>query len=180
MSGLSNRSFFDHLAALDADTQMNGAPLLKQLSLVIAALLLAGAASASDLKSGPWTSACEEEYCVFQKALISTADDTAFAVLEVLINTETGDASIVMTVPLGVAVEPGVSLSASGSVWHAPVKVCHVDGCRATVDVDAAAFGLLLQQPQFDIRYIPFGDDQPRSATVKLEGLVTAISRARP
>ncbi len=134
---------------------------------------------AADVKVSAWTSDCEAPYCVFQKT-IEYVDGTAFAVLEVLIDVDTGDASIVTTAPLGVALEPGVMLRADAQEWRAPLKVCHGDGCRATIDLSSEDFALLLQQPQLELRYIPFGSEQPLAAAIKLDNLVTAISQARP
>jgi len=136
-------------------------------------------ATAQTLKTSPWESRCETPYCVFQKTL-EFVDGTAFAVVDVLIDIETGDASIIATAPLGVALEPGAMLSVGEQSWVLPFKVCQVDGCRATMELDSDAFTGLLEKTELRIRYTAFGADTPLEASMLVEKLVTAISMARP
>jgi len=124
-----------------------------------------------------WTSACEDGYCVFRRALETPGQDSPAALFEVLVNTENGEASMVLTLPLGVALEPGVRLIVEGREWSAPLKVCLPDGCRATVDINASDFGLLLQRPVLDIRYIAFGADTATSVKLPINKLVAAMSK---
>ena len=138
------------------------------------------AAKADTLKASPWVSDCEAPYCVFQKTVEVVDNGTVFAVVEILINVEEGSASVVTTAPLGVAIEPGILLLAAGQERRMTWKVCHPDGCRATVDLDSAAFAELLQEPAITIRYVAFGADAPVEASLRMDSLITAISQARP
>ena len=151
--------------------------MIKHLTALV--LGFGSTAVAADLKSTPWISDCDAPYCLFQRTL-EFDDGSAFAVFEVLINIETGNASLVTTAPLGVAIEPGVKLSTGNATWQMDVKVCHSDGCRATAELNSTEFGDLLQQSQLDIRYVPFGGDQPVSASLPIDQLITAISQAQP
>jgi len=116
---------------------------------------------------------------VFRKTLQFVGAKSAFALFEILIDVTTGEASIVLTTPLGVALQPGVRISVEGREWYAPLKVCYADGCRATVEISNQDLALLLQKQSMDLRYIPFGGDAPISANLPLSGLVAAISRTR-
>lgn len=122
---------------------------------------------------------CRENYCVFRKTVSFAGTQNTFALLEVLIDVESGSASIVLTAPLGVALEPGIRMIVEGREWFAPLKVCYTDGCRATVEISNDDFALLLQKQTIDIRYIPFGRNEPLSAILPLNGLVSAISSAK-
>lgn len=134
---------------------------------------------AQQVPPGDWLTDCEENYCVYRKTLTVEASDATFALLEILIDTDSGQASIVMTVPLGVALEPGIRMIVEGREWATPLKVCYTDGCRATVEISTDDFGLLLQKKSIDIRYIPFSAENPISAILPLNGLVAAISRTQ-
>ena len=142
-------------------------------------LLFVLPARAEDVAPGGWLSDCRENYCVFRKTLTFEQTENTFALLEILIDTDTGQASIVLTAPLGVALEPGIRMIVQGREWHAPLKVCYTDGCRASVEITSEDLALLLQKPQIDIRYIPFGREKPISAVLPLNGLLAAISRSR-
>lgn len=154
--------------------------MVLRLLAICLAMMTGAAAGANTLKAGPWTSDCEQPFCVFQKTLQVVDTNAVFAVVEILINVEDGSASIVTTAPLGVAIEPGILLLAAGQERRMTWKVCHPDGCRATADLDSAAFAALLQQPTITIRYIPFGADAPVEAALRMDSLITAISEARP
>lgn len=143
----------------------------------LAALFLIIAGLPAPAQTGEWASDCADAFCVFQNSL--DTGQGVFAVVEILINVETGAASIVVTTPLGIALEPGVLITLEGHEWQAPLKVCEADGCRATVDLTADEFGLLLSRPGLELRYIVFGSERPDAATLELSGLVAAISRSR-
>jgi len=147
--------------------------------ILLMSLFLWAPASAEEVSPGNWSSDCEEDYCVFRKTLTFSGQDNAFALFEILINVASGESSIVLTAPLGVALQPGVRIVVEGREWFAPLKVCYTDGCRATVEISNDDLALLLQRQTMDIRYIPFGRDNPISAILPLNGLVAAISRTR-
>lgn len=136
-------------------------------------------ATSEEVSTGNWLSDCEENFCVFRKTLSFSGATSAFALFEILIDISTGEASMVLTAPLGVALQPGVRIIVDGHEWLAPLKVCYTDGCRATIEIDNDDLALLLQKPSMDIRYIPFGSDDPISAVLPLNGLIAAISRTR-
>lgn len=142
-------------------------------------MMLPAMGLAAELRDTPWISDCDAPFCVFQKTL-EFDDGSAFSVIEVLINVEDGSASLITTVPLGVAVEAGVQARTSDQSWDLGIKVCQSDGCRATVDLSSDAFGGILQSRVLEIEYMAFGADEPTKATLKLEKLITAISEARP
>lgn len=150
---------------------------MRILTLLLA-LSLGLPAFGQNLTPGDWQSDCDQSYCAFRKNL-SLGGDATFAFLEILFNRVDGASTFVLTAPLGVSLEPGVRLDVAGKNWDLPLKVCYADGCRATLDISSEDLAILLQKPTMDIRYIPFGTDVPRSATLPLDGLVAAISRAQ-
>ncbi len=153
--------------------------LVKRLSILLLAVFLSLPASAQQLTPGDWSSDCDDDYCVFRKTLIFAGENSPFALFEILIDVSNGEASFVLTAPLGVALQPGVRITVEGQEWFAPLKVCYADGCRATVEISNADLALMLQRQTMELRYIPFGSDNPISASLPLNGLVAAISRTR-
>lgn len=147
--------------------------------LLALTFLLSTPVQSQQVSPGDWVSDCEEDFCVFRKTLQFVDTDSAFALIEILIDVTSGEASLVLTAPLGVALQPGVRITVDEREWFAPLKVCYQDGCRATVEMSNDDLALLLQKQSMDLRYIPFGGQSPLSATLPLSGLVAAISRTR-
>lgn len=126
---------------------------------------------------GGWESACKKAYCAFRKTLAFVDSNDPFALVELLIDVDSGESSFVITTPIGISLAPGVRLITGGQDWTVPFKVCYQDGCRATLTIDGADLSLLLQNETLEIRYMNFGEKRPISASLPLDGLVTAISR---
>ena len=124
-----------------------------------------------------WESACESEFCAFRKTLAFVDTNDTFALVELLINVDSGESSFVVTTPLGINMTPGVRLITGGRDWTIPFRVCYQDGCRATLTIDGADLSKLLQNQTLEIRYLRFGEKRPVSATLPLDGLVTTISK---
>lgn len=145
----------------------------------MAVLALRAGAVAEQVSQARWASDCQTDYCVFRKPIDQADVEGTFALFEILIDTYSGEASLVLTVPLGIALQPGVQINVEDQKWQAPVKVCYGDGCRATVKISPDDLAFLLQKEALYLRYIPFGKENPVEATVSLSGLVAAISRSR-
>lgn len=158
--------------------QIRRAFQLPRILVAIFMVLTAGLVRAEDIAPGGWQSDCDDQFCVFRKTLTLQTTKFTFALLEILIDVETGESTIVLTAPLGLALQPGIKLIVSEQEWIVPLKVCYADGCRGTVDISSEEFALLLQRPMIEIRYIPFGSEAPRSAELPLNGLISAISQA--
>ncbi len=153
---------------------------MKRIFLALSlALLSALPVTAQKVSPGDWVSDCTEDYCVFRKTLSFPGADNAFAHFEILINVDDGSASLVLTAPLGIALQAGVRVDVEEQSWTAPLKVCYSDGCRATIEITNEDLALLLSKPAMDIRYIAFGQENPVLATLPLNGLIAAISRTR-
>lgn len=148
---------------------------MRLLTLVFA-LLAAAPAMTQETKRVGWESACESEYCAFRKTLAFVDTKDPFALVEILIDIESGESSFVITTPLGISLSPGVRLITEGRDWTVPFRVCYADGCRATLTINGEDLSYLLQNGALEIRYRPFGEKRPVAATLPLDGLVTTIS----
>lgn len=144
------------------------------LFLLVFSPLLSGARAAA---GSQWESACESEFCAFRKTLAFVDSKDPFALVELLIDVESGESSFVVTTPLGINVTPGVRLITAGQDWTVPFRVCYADGCRATLTINGADLSLLLQNDTLEIRYLRFGEKRPVAASLPLDGLVTTISQ---
>lgn len=95
--------------------------------------------------------------------------------LDILVNANAGRASVVATLPLGTAIEPGIEVTAWGRTANHGFRVCLEDGCRVAYDLDSVGFAGLLQSGQIDFVFYKFSQDVPVSVTVPLDGLKDAI-----
>ena len=143
-----------------------------RLLLVACLGLLAGSAAFAN----GWQTACDDGLCVFRHDVPAPGGRGTSALFEILIDAETVDTSVVLTTPLGVALEPGVRLIAGNREWRAPIKVCHGDGCRATMTLDEDDLGYLMAEPEAVIEYYVFGSDAAAALRLPLTGLVSAIT----
>lgn len=136
---------------------------------------------AAALANGPnWQTACDDGLCVFRHDVAAPEGEGTSALFEILVDAETATASIIITTPLGVALEPDIRILTGTREWRAPIKVCHGDGCRATIDLDDDDLAFLLQQRDATIRYHVFGAATDTALQLSLTGLVSAItSRSR-
>lgn len=159
----------------DTVTPHQGIPLARLLYLAIAGLFLSLSGPTIAQTDG-WQSRCEGDYCAFRKTLIYADSGDPFALLEVLISTVDGTSAFVVTAPLGTELEPGIRLLTKGGDWRGRFKTCLPDGCRASVTLTADELTLLLENDAIEIRYFRFGEAQPVSARLPLNGLVASMS----
>lgn len=142
--------------------------------------LIGGAVlAASPVAASTWQTACDDALCVFRHEVAAPGGAGTSALFEILVNADDAVATLVLTTPLGVALEPGVRLQVDGDTWTAPIKVCHADGCRATAAIDEAGFARLLQQNAIMIEYHVFGAAEPVGLELPIRGLVKAITSQR-
>lgn len=70
------------------------------------------------------------------------------------------------TLPLGIAVRPGVRVVIHPSTLEVilTVDTCFPDGCRATAQLTEEELGLLVEADQLSLQFIPFGTTDTLSA----------------
>lgn len=87
---------------------------------------------------------------------------------------------MVLTVPLGVLLPPGLRLTLDGGKPLAiPLETCTRDGCRAIVDLDDGALAKFRDGKQLVVRYV-VGGGKAIELPVKLEGLNAALKTVAP
>ena len=139
-------------------------------------ILAASIISLAPPAAANWVSACDDTHCLFRHNVDAPGGEGISALFEILVDAEAAEADIVLTTPLGVALESGVRFEIEGQEWTAPIKVCHADGCRATYEVDADTFVQLLQQKTLTIHYHVFGAAEDVALELPITGLVKAIT----
>lgn len=157
--------------------ELNHVGPVKYALLLSAALL--GSALTASATTDDWSATCEDDLCLFRKTVSSPDGTGASALFEILIDTENGDASVVVTAPLGIAVEPGVRLITEGREWRANVRVCEAEGCRAIVKLNAEDLGIFLQRPDLEMQFYVFGNNDPTRLSLPVRGLVAAMTSQR-
>lgn len=131
-------------------------------------------AAADEKQTGLWLSDCNDKHCVFRQAPEETGE--RFAQFEVVIAKESGEASMLITAPLGIATGPGIRVIVVNKEWSVPIQVCQQDGCRASAPMSATDLGTLMQTKDLEIRFLPYGSDRPASVDIDISGLIAAIS----
>lgn len=154
-------------------------PSLAMASAALVSIAMISIAMASTAKASTWQTACDDALCVFRQQVPAPGGQGTSALFEILVDANAAKATIVLTTPLGVALEPGVRLEADGQTWAAPIKVCHADGCRATASIDEDGFAHLLQQQAITIHYHAFGAPEEVALELPLRGLVKEITSQR-
>lgn len=131
----------------------------------------AGAAEAP----GAWTTDCDQRRCVVARALVDETAGRRFATFAVVTDPDGSSPALLISTPLGIAVDAGVRAVVGGQAWDAPVRVCFPDGCQAGRPLSADDLALLSGAGSADLRYFPFGSATPIAATVPLGGLAAAL-----
>ncbi len=145
-------------------------------NLIIAAFIALSSAaqgSAAQAQTLGWASDCEGDSCLYSRTMRSALGD--ILTLDILVNANAGRASVVATLPLGTAIEPGVEVSTWGTTAQRAFRVCLEDGCRVAYDLDSIGFAGLLQSGQIDFMFYKFSQEVPVSVAVPLDGLKEAI-----
>ena len=129
----------------------------------------------------PWAIACSESgVCRASRAVKNTETDALVATLSVIVDRDGGGQRLSVAVPLGVAVVPGMRLTAGETDIDLPVDVCFPDGCSGTVDLSKQGFRDFLGQARADLQYFPFSQEAPVLVRISLEGLRRDLLAAFP
>jgi len=144
------------------------------IGLAAAMAAHAGGAPAAEAQ-GAWTTDCDQRRCVVARALIDETAGRRFATFAVVTDPDGSGPALLISTPLGIAVDAGVRAVIGGQVWDAPVRVCFPDGCQAGRPLSADELALLSGAESADLRYFPFGSATPIGATVPLGGLAAAL-----
>lgn len=91
-----------------------------------------------------------------------------------------GEPRIQMTVPLGVFLPAGLTLSVDGQQpFVIPLQVCRADGCEATADLDPRALDRFRAGKAAKVRYVTAGG-QAVELPIRLDGLTAALKTVAP
>jgi invasion protein IalB len=88
--------------------------------------------------------------------------------------------SMLVTLPLGVALAPGLRLDVStGQHLDIPFQVCDGQGCRAVAVADASLMAGLAAAEEVSFRYIPYGSQGATAVRAPMKGFSKAIARLK-
>jgi invasion protein IalB len=84
------------------------------------------------------------------------------------------------TLPLGIAVRPGVRVLTHPSAHEVMLAVdtCFPDGCRATAQLTEDELVLLVEADQLSLQFIPFGSKETLSAGLSTSSLMEQLITA--
>jgi len=153
--------------------------------LVVAVLLgLPSSAHAAD-KAGTgalWHKACGKdgnghEACIVEQFAVAMPQNVVAAHIR-FSPTETPDqAGMRLTVPLGVLLARGVTLSVDGSKpIELPYERCTRDGCEASAVLDKTALATFTRGKTLDVRFAT-SESQSVNIPIRLQGLADAMTQ---
>jgi len=155
--------------------------LLRPLLLpALASLFVVSAAQAADKPEPPWHKTCAKQgdtlSCFVEQ--FALAQPKNVPVLRVGFDLQGGEgkARMVVTVPLGVLLAPGLQLTVDGSKPIAlPFERCAASGCEATAVLDTAALAKFETGKTLTVRYA-VTDKASADIPITLTGLADALA----
>jgi invasion protein IalB len=125
--------------------------------------------------SSTWDTSCSDLRCVITRSYREKSTTRKVASISVLFDRQDGKTSLLLTVPLGVSLEPGIRFVVGKKRWHLPLKVCIPAGCQAFMDLSDAQVALLRSVDKSDVRMFTQGESGPLSVTIQLDGLANKM-----
>lgn len=125
----------------------------------------------------PWDVTCDAETsrCTSQAAVVTDKGERV-AVLGIQINKDGTGAVLYVATQFGVALRPGVRVLGEKFETTLQFDVCLKDGCRASIELDAAGLQRVLSVPALDLQMFPFGADVALSIPLPMDGLATSLA----
>ncbi len=143
-------------------------------TFALAIFLSAGGASAQDAE---WFPQCTSDRCVSQ--MVASEKDGTRAVASVTLTSLTSDKviGVAVTLPLGVALEPGAQIVAGEETLALRYKVCLPAGCTAFADLTDEMRVALESVPSLQVRFFGQSDAAARAVELPTAGLASVMSR---
>lgn len=123
-----------------------------------------------------WTTECRENRCGISIAVKDEPSDRRLLSLAVLVNKDGSDPAVVLTTPLGTALEPGARLLIGPQEMKLTFKACFPDGCQAYRELSEDEHSVLRSASTVDALFFAQGSDKPFSAKIELTGLDAALA----
>ncbi len=155
-----------------------------KLGTTIFSLLFACATSLSSawaeapekMRFGDWSFECDGNICqVFSALAEKTSGKVAYSV-SFLKDPSAGVHSIIILVPLGVAVPPGIkAYSDQTKLADIPIQFCDVTGCRAIAKLTPDNMAALAKSANLNVQFVTYGKTQAEVVRMPLNGLTDAL-----
>jgi invasion protein IalB len=123
---------------------------------------------------GKWLLTCEEGPC---RAFFNLRrDDEIIIVWTMLKNPQTGDATSLIRVPTGVALQPGIRIFAEDDTFFdTPYQVCEPNGCTAILQMDERFMNAMTDRETARVAFYRYGEGSPEAYEIPIERLQEAL-----
>jgi len=148
------------------------------LRLSIGLLCVAASVGPGASHANAWTTECKERRCGISINVNDESQKQRLLTLAMLVNKDGSDPAILLTTPLGAALEPGVRLIVGQRELGLKFKVCYPDGCQAHASLAPADLVEFRGAANIDVRFFVQNNDKPLSAKIDIAGLSEAIDKA--
>jgi invasion protein IalB len=126
-----------------------------------------------------WATDCKEQNCGVSITITETGSNKKMVVFTVMTQKQAASQSLLITTPLGVALDAGARVLFGTEELPLIFKVCLVDGCRAFADLNQAQLDAMTTAGMLEVRFFAQGQSAPFSIKFSSEGLSEAIAEAR-
>jgi invasion protein IalB len=124
-----------------------------------------------------WTKDCTQDRCGLSITALDQTSKKPMLTFTVLANKDKSAPGVIVMLPLGVALEPGVKLVVGDQQIAMAYKVCMPDGCQAYANISNDDWAKLLAAKSVEVRFFPLAADKPISSALDLSGLSNELSK---
>ena len=142
----------------------------------IALLISSGFFFLPETPAQAWTTDCQENRCGASVAVKDEVSNRKLLSFAVLVNRDGSDPAVLLTTPLGTALEPGARIVAGSQDIPLTFKACYPDGCQAYGELTEDQRSALSNATTVEARFFAQGNDKPYSAEIELTGLNAALA----
>ena len=123
---------------------------------------------------GKWLLTCEEGPC---RAFFNLRrDDEIIIVWTMLKNPQTGDATSLIRVPTGVALQPGIRIFAEDDTFFdTPYQVCEPNGCTAILQMDERFMSVMTDRETARVAFYRYGEGSPEAYEIPVAMMQEAL-----
>jgi invasion protein IalB len=146
-------------------------------ALFLSALFLAALLPVQSMAAvANWSTTCKLRQCAISTSAMAKGSRDPVLTVAILVASDRSDPQLLVTTPLGSAIEPGARAKIGNITLSLKFKACYPDGCRAHAILDAALLDTLIAASAIEFRYFAQSSERQVSASIPMQGLAEALA----
>lgn len=126
-----------------------------------------------------WSRRCNDGTCHVTRGLTETSSGKQFLTLSLVLRKGQDGATMITIIPLGIAVDQGVTIGGGRDFRTLPIATCTPEGCIAEAAFDPISLDLFASQSDVTVSFLPYQGDEKLDVLLPLAGLQEALMAAR-